>query len=178
MYTVLEIPHEIFTWKYGWNQDWHLSWKFTVCGIQDVIETVIANWKVWIPFQLVNFGFVPPQLQVLTLDTSIPVFDLWVHLRVDYATNFIGLKIYVTNMILLCKWDNRLLQLEFWGWCGASLFLTRGTRRGCKTEVEYAKCCNISMKSSPDSGNHRTPACCLSLPYLAVGAKQRQLSSS
>lgn len=31
---------------------------------KDVIETVIANWKVWIPFQLVNFGFVPPQLQV------------------------------------------------------------------------------------------------------------------
>ncbi|KAG0584139.1 hypothetical protein KC19_3G188300 [Ceratodon purpureus] len=31
---------------------------------KDVVEVVIANWKVWIPFQIVNFGFVPPQLQV------------------------------------------------------------------------------------------------------------------
>ncbi|XP_024520528.1 PXMP2/4 family protein 2-like [Selaginella moellendorffii] len=30
---------------------------------QDWLPTVIANWKVWIPFQLVNFGLVPPQLQ-------------------------------------------------------------------------------------------------------------------
>lgn len=34
------------------------------CGWQDLLETVVANWKVWIPFQVVNFGFVPPHLQV------------------------------------------------------------------------------------------------------------------
>jgi hypothetical protein len=31
---------------------------------KDLLETVVANWKVWIPFQVVNFGFVPPHLQV------------------------------------------------------------------------------------------------------------------
>lgn len=31
---------------------------------KDAMEIVIANWKVWIPFQIVNFGVVPPQLQV------------------------------------------------------------------------------------------------------------------
>jgi hypothetical protein len=31
---------------------------------KDVVETVLANWKVWIPFQIFNFGFVPPQFQV------------------------------------------------------------------------------------------------------------------
>ncbi|KAG6540130.1 hypothetical protein Mapa_018515 [Marchantia paleacea] len=31
---------------------------------KDWWPTVVANWKVWIPFQIVNFGMVPPQLQV------------------------------------------------------------------------------------------------------------------
>lgn len=31
---------------------------------QDWKSTVIANWKLWIPFQFVNFLFVPQQLQV------------------------------------------------------------------------------------------------------------------
>ncbi|KAH7446951.1 hypothetical protein KP509_01G083800 [Ceratopteris richardii] len=31
---------------------------------KDWLPLVVANWKVWVPFQLINFGFVPPQLQV------------------------------------------------------------------------------------------------------------------
>ncbi|BFI25506.1 hypothetical protein MPTK2_1g21680 [Marchantia polymorpha subsp. ruderalis] len=31
---------------------------------KDWWPTVVANWKVWIPFQIVNFSMVPPQLQV------------------------------------------------------------------------------------------------------------------
>lgn len=31
---------------------------------KDWFPLVVANWKVWVPFQLVNFGFIPPQLQV------------------------------------------------------------------------------------------------------------------
>ncbi|XP_021853120.1 protein sym-1 [Spinacia oleracea] len=32
---------------------------------QEWFSSVIANWKLWIPFQLLNFGFVPQQFQVL-----------------------------------------------------------------------------------------------------------------
>ena len=31
---------------------------------QDWTGAVIANWKLWIPFQFINFRFVPQQLQV------------------------------------------------------------------------------------------------------------------
>lgn len=30
---------------------------------QDLQPTLLANWKVWVPFQLLNFRFVPPSLQ-------------------------------------------------------------------------------------------------------------------
>ncbi|GFR50941.1 hypothetical protein Agub_g13261 [Astrephomene gubernaculifera] len=33
---------------------------------QDLLETVKANWILWIPAQFINFRFVPPHLQVLT----------------------------------------------------------------------------------------------------------------
>lgn len=31
---------------------------------QDWPDIVITNWKLWIPFQFFNFGFVPQHLQV------------------------------------------------------------------------------------------------------------------
>ena len=31
---------------------------------QDMRAILITNWKVWIPFQFLNFNFVPQQLQV------------------------------------------------------------------------------------------------------------------
>lgn len=33
---------------------------------KDLAPTVLAQWKLWIPFQFVNFKFVPPSLQVAT----------------------------------------------------------------------------------------------------------------
>ena len=33
---------------------------------QDWKSAVAANWKLWIPFQFINFRFVPQQLQVTT----------------------------------------------------------------------------------------------------------------
>jgi len=30
---------------------------------QDLKPTLIANWKVWVPFQFINFRFVPQSLQ-------------------------------------------------------------------------------------------------------------------
>ncbi len=30
----------------------------------DLLPAVIANWKLWIPFQFINFRLVPPPLQV------------------------------------------------------------------------------------------------------------------
>jgi len=50
-----------------------LSSLFTIEGMQDQIvpklkqdfaSTVVANWKIWIPFQFLNFRFVPLNLQV------------------------------------------------------------------------------------------------------------------
>ena len=50
-----------------------LSSLFTINGMQDQIvpklkqdfaSTVVANWKIWIPFQFLNFRFVPLNLQV------------------------------------------------------------------------------------------------------------------
>jgi protein Mpv17 len=32
---------------------------------QDLVPTVVANWSLWIPGQLINFYFVPPQLTLL-----------------------------------------------------------------------------------------------------------------
>lgn len=32
---------------------------------QDLLTVAVANWKIWIPFQFLNFLFVPQQLQVL-----------------------------------------------------------------------------------------------------------------
>ncbi|KAJ7537339.1 hypothetical protein O6H91_11G002100 [Diphasiastrum complanatum] len=32
---------------------------------QDWLPTIVANWTVWIPFQIINFGVIPPQLQVV-----------------------------------------------------------------------------------------------------------------
>uniref|UniRef100_A0A803LZV1 Uncharacterized protein n=2 Tax=Chenopodium quinoa TaxID=63459 RepID=A0A803LZV1_CHEQI len=32
---------------------------------QEWVSSVIANWKLWIPFQFLNFRFVPQQFQVL-----------------------------------------------------------------------------------------------------------------
>ena len=31
---------------------------------QDLKTTVIANWKLWVPFQFLNFRFIPGNLQV------------------------------------------------------------------------------------------------------------------
>ena len=31
---------------------------------QDLFPTVVANWKIWVPFQFLNFRFVPANLQV------------------------------------------------------------------------------------------------------------------
>ena len=43
---------------------------------QDWKGAVIANWKLWIPFQFINFRFVPQQLQVShSLPLRCLVFD-------------------------------------------------------------------------------------------------------
>ncbi len=31
----------------------------------DLLPTIVSNWKIWVPFQFINFRLVPPQLQVL-----------------------------------------------------------------------------------------------------------------
>lgn len=37
---------------------------------QDLKPTLVANWKVWVPFQFINFRFVPQSMQVRTLCRS------------------------------------------------------------------------------------------------------------
>ena len=44
---------------------------------QDLKPTLIANWKVWVPFQFINFRFVPQSMQVRTpLPISPPCLGL------------------------------------------------------------------------------------------------------
>ena len=39
---------------------------------RDWKEAVIANWKLWIPFQFLNFRFIPQSLQVRTTSQRLP----------------------------------------------------------------------------------------------------------
>jgi Mpv17 / PMP22 family len=40
---------------------------------QDLKPTVIRNWQIWVPFQFLNFRFVPQTLQVGILWQTIPI---------------------------------------------------------------------------------------------------------
>eukprot|EP00977_Amphora_coffeiformis_P024264 scaffold15248_cov146-Amphora_coffeaeformis.AAC.4 len=40
----------------------------------DYGETIVANWKLWVPATIINIGFVPPMLRVLYLNC---VFFFW-----------------------------------------------------------------------------------------------------
>jgi Mpv17 / PMP22 family len=41
---------------------------------KDYQETIVANWKLWVPATIVNIGFVPPLYRVLYLNC---VFFFW-----------------------------------------------------------------------------------------------------
>ena len=34
-------------------------------------ESVVTNWKIWVPCQIVNLGFVPGHLQVTTISSTV-----------------------------------------------------------------------------------------------------------
>jgi hypothetical protein len=44
--------------------------KLVTAWLQDWKPAVVANWKLWIPFQFVNFLFVPQQLQVPSYNSN------------------------------------------------------------------------------------------------------------
>eukprot|EP00249_Psilotum_nudum_P001738 c14386_g1_i1 orf=130-1071(+) len=44
---------------------------------QDWLTSVITNWKIWIPFQFVNFLVVPQQLQVLAANVIALVWNIY-----------------------------------------------------------------------------------------------------
>ena len=37
---------------------------------------MVANWKLWVPFQFLNFRFVPPQLQVAAANVCAVVWNV------------------------------------------------------------------------------------------------------
>lgn len=37
---------------------------------------MVANWKLWVPFQFINFRFVPPQLQVAAANVCAVVWNV------------------------------------------------------------------------------------------------------
>ncbi len=43
---------------------------------QDWGAVVVANWKLWVPFQFLNFRFVPPQLQVAAANACAVVWNV------------------------------------------------------------------------------------------------------
>lgn len=43
---------------------------------QEWFSSVVANWQLWIPFQFLNFRFVPPQFQVLAANVIAIVWNV------------------------------------------------------------------------------------------------------
>lgn len=60
-------------------------------GWADWGHVVVANWKLWVPFQFLNFRFVPPQLQVAAANVCAVVWNvilsLLSHTKVEPATS-------------------------------------------------------------------------------------------
>ena len=50
---------------------------------KDLVPTIISNWKLWIPFQLLNFRLVPQPLQV----GSANVFAVLWNIYLSYTTH-------------------------------------------------------------------------------------------
>ena len=50
---------------------------------------MVANWKLWVPFQFLNFRFVPPQLTVAAANVCAVVWNvilsLLSHAKVEHA---------------------------------------------------------------------------------------------
>lgn len=44
---------------------------------QDLVESVIMNWKIWIPAQFINFRFVPPQLNLLMTNFTALIWNAY-----------------------------------------------------------------------------------------------------
>jgi hypothetical protein len=40
------------------------------------VPVVLANWKLWVPFQFLNFRFVPPQLTVAAANVCAVVWNV------------------------------------------------------------------------------------------------------
>ena len=56
--------------------------RFCLCR-PDWGNVVVANWKLWVPFQFINFRFVPPNLQVATAN----VFALLWNVVLSFASH-------------------------------------------------------------------------------------------
>ncbi len=46
------------------------------CPLPDWGNVVVANWKLWVPFQFLNFRFVPPALQVAAANGCAVVWNV------------------------------------------------------------------------------------------------------
>ena len=49
--------------------------RFCLCR-PDWGNVVVANWKLWVPFQFINFRFVPPSLQVAAANVCAVVWNV------------------------------------------------------------------------------------------------------
>jgi hypothetical protein len=43
---------------------------------RDLGPVIVSNWKLWVPFQFVNFRFVPPSLQVAAANACAVVWNV------------------------------------------------------------------------------------------------------
>uniref|UniRef100_A0A803LT87 Uncharacterized protein n=1 Tax=Chenopodium quinoa TaxID=63459 RepID=A0A803LT87_CHEQI len=76
---------------------------------QEWVSSVIANWKLWIPFQFLNFRFVPQQFQVLASNFVAVIWNVILSYKAhkEHAFSFrksaLGLvdnALYIMNMKL------------------------------------------------------------------------------
>eukprot|EP00658_Telonema_sp_P-2_P040637 TRINITY_DN2904_c0_g1_i5.p1 TRINITY_DN2904_c0_g1~~TRINITY_DN2904_c0_g1_i5.p1 ORF type:complete len:211 (+),score=54.89 TRINITY_DN2904_c0_g1_i5:245-877(+) len=43
----------------------------------DWVNMTVSNWKLWVPAQMINFGFVPPQFQVLFANNTAVIWNTY-----------------------------------------------------------------------------------------------------
>lgn len=64
----------------------------------DWTPTLIANWKLWIPFQFCNFMFVPPILQVLFSNVVGLVWNIYISYASHLPAGAVSHKIQVSRL--------------------------------------------------------------------------------
>ena len=57
---------------------------------EDYVDTMLANWKLWLPATVVNIAFVPPLLRVLYLNVVFFFWSIFLSLKLNKDDTIVG----------------------------------------------------------------------------------------